>query len=123
MLSQRQQDTFRDRIFTLSLIHTSMIFRFPEFAELAKQECIPVGYVPTAAVAIPGRGVSLPEVGCLPRGWGCLPRGRGDPPRGGGVCLPRGGGCLPRGHTHTSHLDRMTGTCKNITLPQLHCRR
>ena len=36
----------------------------------AKQECIPVGCIPSAAVAISGGG-------CLPRGCrGCLPRGR-----------------------------------------------
>ena len=37
----------------------------------SQQECIPVGCVLRASVAIPG--------GCLPRGGGCLPRGR---------CLP-----------------------------------
>ena len=73
-----------------------------------KQECIPVGCVPPAAVAVSsGWGVSASggvwpgglsgPVGCLPRG--CLPRGclpRGCLPRGvcpGGVCP---GGCLPR---------------------------
>ena len=33
-----------------------------------KQECIPVGCVPSAAVAVSGWGE------CLPRGGGCLPR-------------------------------------------------
>ena len=51
------------------------------FNTFRKQECIPVGCVPSAAVAVSrevvsagGRGVCLG--GCLPRG--CLP--------GGGVC-------------------------------------
>ena len=53
-----------------------------EFAEFSdKQECIPLGCIPSTAVAI--SGVGLPR-GCLP-GVGCLP---------GGVCL---GECLPRG--------------------------
>ena len=47
-----------------------------------KQECIPVGCVPSAAVAISGGG-------CLP--GGCLPRA-GVSSRGGGICL--GGVCL-----------------------------
>ena len=72
-----------------------------------KQECIPVGCIPPASVAV--LGVACLR-GCLPRGvsaWGCLPRGAGCLPRGGGVCLegclPREGGvclgegCLPRG--------------------------
>ena len=67
-----------------------------------KQECIPVGYVQSAAVAF------CLGVGCLRGGVsaqaGCLPKGcpsRGVCPRRGG-CLPRvvsagGGGCLPSG--------------------------
>ena len=58
--------------------------------------------------------------GCLPRG--CLPRGylpRGVSAQGGvcpgGGCLP--GGCLPR----LPPVNRITDTCKNITLSQLHC--
>ena len=43
-----------------------------------RQECIPVGCIPPAAVAVSG--------GCLP-GMGCLRREDGR-------CLPRG--CLPR---------------------------
>ena len=62
-----------------------------------RQECIPVGCVPYAAVAF-SWGVST-QGGCLPMGgvcrggvspWGGLPRGLP-----GGICLR---GCLPRGH-------------------------
>ena len=43
---------------------------------------------------------------------------------GGVVCLPVGvcpGGCLPA--SNPPPVDRMTDTCENITLPQLHCGR
>ena len=62
-----------------------------------QQECIPVGCVPSAAVAAWGGGglpkgwVSARGVGVSAWGfWGCLP---------GGVCLGGAypGGCLPRG--------------------------
>ena len=53
-----------------------------------KQECIPVGGIPSAAVAIWGR-VSLP------RGRGCLPKGELGVSAKGGVCL--GGVHLPCG--------------------------
>ena len=46
-------------------------------------------------------------------GVGCM-LCQGGPPRRG-VCP---GGCLPN-----IPMDRMTDTCKNITLPQLHCVR
>ena len=66
-----------------------------------KQECIPVGCVPPAAVAVPGAG------------GGCLPVG----------CLPRQG-VSARGVSARHHpVDRIAGTCKNITLPQLRCGR
>ena len=60
----------------------------------SKQECIPVGCVPFAAVAVSGRGGWYLLRGGLPgrcllregvSAWGCLP---------GGVCLE---GCLPGG--------------------------
>ena len=72
-----------------------------------KQECIPVGCVPSAAVAISWEGVYV--WGCLPwrvsawgegvSVWGCLPRGvsaQGEVSAQEGVCL---GGCLSRGCT------------------------
>ena len=101
---------------------------------LHKQEFIPVGCVPSAAVAV-----------C----WGYLPEGGVSAQEGtgqGGVCLEVGdvwsgrcvypggclymegvcpggvcpwGGCLPGGVP----MDRMAGACENITLPQLHCGR
>ena len=64
-----------------------------------KQECIPVGCVPSAAVAItvcPGGGSA----------------------QGGGVCP----GESVYGGVHPP-VDRMTDRCKNITLPQLRCER
>ena len=115
-----------------------ILFVRPYFCRVktsVQQECIPVGYVPSAAVAVsrggggvcPGvvsvqgrecllRGVSIQGVtaqgvsaqgGCLPRG--CLPKG--------GVCP---GGCLPGTPTP---VNRIRDRCKNITLPQLRCRR
>ena len=60
------------------------------------QECIPVGCVPSAAVAVPGGEGVCPVGGCLPRG------------------------CLPGEGVSAKHLpvDRMTDWCKNITLLQ-----
>ena len=40
MLPQCQQDTYRDRIFKLSQIHVSVIFKFPEFAEFSESSAI-----------------------------------------------------------------------------------
>ena len=75
----------------------------------SKQECIPVGCIPSAAVA--ARGVCIPA--CT--GQGCIPACTGQ----GGVYL--GGicpkGCLP----HTSPVNRITDAYENITLPQLRC--
>ena len=64
---------------------------------MSKQECIPVGCVPFAAVAVSEGGVFLGE-GCLPGG------GLADTP-------------LP-----PTLVGRMTDTCKNITLLQLRLR-
>ena len=54
------------------------------------------------------QGGVCPGEGVCP--GGCLPRG----------CLPRRGG-LPRGNTPPP-VDRMTGSCENITFPQLLLR-
>ena len=58
-----------------------------------QQECIPVGCVPPAAVAVGGGGV--------PPSWGISLRGVGVPPSQRGVSLPGGcllpGGVLPAG--------------------------
>ena len=40
MLPQHQQDTCRDRIFKLSPIHGSVIFRFPEFTEFGESSAL-----------------------------------------------------------------------------------
>ena len=125
-----------------------MFGKFP--GNFIKQENIPVGCVPSAAVAVLGRGVSTGSVsdrevcfpggvsawpggvcqadggvypwGCLSRGWGCLPRGVSA--TGGGVCPGGGvclGGSLPRGGVYqTPPVDRITDACENITLPQLY---
>ena len=103
-----------------------------------KQECIPVGCVPSAALAVPGglpRVGGLPRAGCRPEG-GCLPAWRSVSvcqgvclPRGvhlpRGVCLPRGDVCLPRWGVSARHppVNRITDSCKNITLPPLCCGR
>ena len=62
---------------------------------LEEQECIPVGCVPSAAVAVPG-GV------CLPGGVSACQRVSAWQGRAGeGVCLPRGV-CLPGGGRYLS---------------------
>ena len=38
-----------------------------------QQECIPVGCVPPASVAISVGGGGLSALGCLPGEWGCTP--------------------------------------------------
>ena len=75
---------------------------------LEQQECIPVGCVLSAAVAISGKGGCLPGRGCLPGGGGVCP----------GVCVCFGG-CLPR---ECTPLWGQTDTCENITFPQLLLR-
>ena len=68
---------------------------------MQKQECIPVGCVPSTAVTVcrvcPGGGVCLPG-GCVWPGrvsghGGCLPRGGVCPEVWPGGCLPRRGVC------------------------------
>ena len=90
---------------------------------LLKNKNLLVGCVSSAAVAISGVGVSqrgvCPEEstygGCLPR-EGCLPIG--------GVCLGVSTQGLSDRHSPVDRqppVDRITDSCKNITLPQLHC--
>ena len=72
-----------------------------------KQECIPVGCVPPAAVAVRGCLHPAPP-------WEQAPPPEGPDPLGPG---PPG----TRHHPGTRHLppvDRMTDRCKHITLPQ-----
>ena len=91
-----------------------------------RQESIPVGCVPSTAVAARG-GRVLPK-GCASRGvCVCFP--------GLGVCFPgcvcvswgggRGGGVYPSMHWVDTPPpeNRMTDACENITLPQLRCGR
>ena len=63
-----------------------------------KQDCIPVGCVPSAAVAV--------SCGCLSGGVSAQ----------GGVCP---GGVSAQGGVCQTPLNRITDRCKNITLPQL----
>ena len=74
--------------------------------KLNKRECIPVGCVSSAPVAVYLRAV--PGVRVAARGH-----------------LPQGAAC-PRGvvrQTHPPPVNRMTDSCENINLPQLHCGR
>ena len=74
-----------------------------------QQECIPVGCVLSAGVAISGgsaQGGSAPG-GVYPGGvsaWGCLPREVSAPVHAG---------------IYTPPVNRMTDTCENITFLQL----
>ena len=105
------------------------------FPTYLKQECIPVGCVLSATVAVSWEGGCLPRRGCLPGGMsaqgGCLPREwRCVNPGGGrvsaqerGVCP---GGTPPRTECLPKHnLFRQTtvaDACENITFPQLLSR-
>ena len=72
-----------------------------------EQECIPVGCVPPAAVA-----VSTPPGARHPPGLGTPPSlGPGTPPPWDQASPPGPG-------KHPPPLNRMTDGCKNITLPQ-----
>ena len=87
-----------------------------------EQECIPVGCVPAAhwpyaAVFFPGGGSpwsggSASSGGVLLGSGGVL-LGLGGSASSGGVLLGPGGGVLQRPHPP---VDRITDTCKNITL-------
>ena len=116
---------------------TEFFLRLSEKYEIViKQECIPVGCVPSAAVAVSGGGVvclggCLPG-GVYPRGVSAKEGGRGGLPSGG-VSAQRG--CMPRdvclgrgvsvGGIYSSlplPVNRMTDRCKNITFPLLRLR-
>ena len=117
------------------------------------QECIPVGCVPPARRPyLPGPGGvylvrGVPGLGGCTWSWGgctwsqgCVP-GPGDVPGPGGVYLVCGGVpgpwgvyLVPGGCTWSQEggvpgqvllppVNRITHTCKNITLPQLRCGR
>ena len=109
--------------------------------ESFQQECIPVGCVPSAAVAVSapgGRGVSSPAGGVWSGVVGVLLLGGVSASRRcllpGGVCS-RGGGLLPGGHLlrgggvsqhaprQTLPVNRMTDRCKNITFANFVCGR
>ena len=77
-----------------------------------EQECIPVGCVPSAAVAVyRGGGCLLPVGGLRP--------GRVSAPGG----MSATGGCIPAcTGADTPPVNRITYRCKNITFPQLRLR-
>ena len=75
-----------------------------------KQECIPVGCVPPAAVAVPG---GAPP--CTPPGTRHPHPPDQAPPREQAPPLPREQVPPP--------VDRITDACENITLPQLRYGR
>ena len=116
--------------------------------DILKQECIPVGCIPSAAVAIWGclpKGVSASWgvclggvsalVGCLLRGvsaWGsvypgeCLPMGVHPPQTQRQTASPRPRGRYPpdpeaEGDTPL-WTEFLTHACENITFPQLLLR-
>ena len=88
-----------------------------------QQECIPVGCVPPAAVAVlggsppgtpPGPGTPLDQASpdqAPPHTWQ-PPRNQATPP-----------GADPPRTRHPHPVDRITDACENITLPQLRCGR
>ena len=89
--------------FPLLQIYAWVSFTIPKkYPKISKQECIPVGCVPSAAVASVGGGGVWPEGDVWPgEGGVCLPRGASD--QGGmsaqgvsaqGDVCP--GGCLPQ---------------------------
>ena len=86
-----------------------------------KQECILVGCVPSAAVAVswgclPSPGGVLPSGGCFL--LGVLPSQGVSAPRGSasrGVSAPGGGGIPACTEADTPSVNRMTDRCKNIT--------
>ena len=74
---------------------------------------------------VPGPGGCLVLGECLVPGECLLPRGclvLGGVPGPRGVSAP-GGICIPACTEAEPPVNRITHTCKNITLPQLRCRR
>ena len=88
----------------------------------SQQECIPVGCVPPAAVAVPGAlhqappGSSPPKPG-TPQEQTPQTRHPPAPPPGPGTPRSR----PPR--EQAAPVDRITDACENITLPRLRCGR
>ena len=111
----------RSRLLVVPIIGTNVLQKFKK-----KQECIPVGCVPSATVAISGGvlrgGVSAPGGGAWSEGGvcsqgGCLVRCGVSAPGGGWS----GGVWYPSMHwgRPPPPVDRMTDTCKNITFATL----
>ena len=128
-----------------------LVTRFDEWPQggqsPVKQECIPVGCVPPAAVVVrgvylvwggvPGPGGCTWFPGGVPGPGGVVPGPMGVGVSGPGGCtwsggVPGPGGCLTWSwggvsqhalrQTHPP-VNRITDACENITLPQLRCGR
>ena len=78
--------------------------------KIVKQECIPVGCVPSAAVAVSARRGACCQWGACCRGGGCLVPGCAWSRGGGGLPAPRGG--IPACTEADPPVDRMTDRCK-----------
>ena len=101
---------------SLQSCHSLNIFK--KTKKCNKQECIPVGCVTSAAVAVSlamhtprhahPYAMHAPCNACPPP---CMPPCHTCP-------LP----CMSPCHAHPD-MNRITDTCENITLPQLHCGR
>ena len=97
---------------------------------MSKQEGIPVGSVPSAAVAISGEGGGVCPVGVSAQGGVCLgvvytPRPRGRHPQTQRQTLPqtqRQTAHQTQRQTPSLGTEFLTHTCENITFPQLLLR-
>ena len=83
------------------------LLAFGQSVKYYEQECIPVGCVPSAAVAVCWMGVVCPGVSAR----GCLP---------GGVCILA---CTEVDTPSPLLTEFLTHASENIILPQLRCGR
>ena len=97
------------------IVKSSVVFSsiFGWSRDILVQECIPVGCVPSAAVAIPGEGSAC---------WGVVSAYRGCLPSEGvylpseGVYLPSEGVCLPGGYL-PGGICLLPAARRNVCLP------
>ena len=113
--------------------YSEKIFYFVYFTHIPIQECIPVGCVPSAAVAVCWRGVSasvhagihtLPLGPGHPRAWAWIPptpwAWTWTPPLGR---HPQARVWTPPWADTPPPMNRMTDRCKNITFANFVCGR